>query len=146
MKFSFNTLFAVTLWSSLSFMGVNADEGLFDGDKIGWEYFSDAEIDPWYLPGSATSSSSGKEGSVDVGENRLRCGIVPYDEHGNIWMVAAKKDFEDVGFILPKGGYDDTKDSDFWDCVKREGMEEGGLVIYFDDMTPLGMTDKRSVY
>ncbi|KAK1985709.1 hypothetical protein LZ30DRAFT_820215 [Colletotrichum cereale] len=121
-------------------------QGLIQRDEKAWQDFG--TIDPWYLPDDVAPGGD-KDGSVLLknGGSRVRCGVVPYDlENGNVWMISANRDFEKVGYILPRGGYDDRSDKTLADCVLRESKEEGGFIIDIKSLIPLGLSNGGSVY
>ncbi|EFQ36857.1 NUDIX domain-containing protein [Colletotrichum graminicola] len=109
-----------------------------------WTNFKD--INPWSLPEHYVKGTGDKAGSVYLGHERIRCGVVAFDGSTGIWMIPANNNFETVGYILPRGGYDIEKDKDMGDCVLREALEEGGLVISRSSLKPLGLSKGGSVF
>ncbi|KAK1657215.1 hypothetical protein BDP55DRAFT_514119, partial [Colletotrichum godetiae] len=104
-------------------------------------------VDPWYLPDDVVDGGD-KDGSVlqKATGNRIRCGVVGYDKEDNIWMIPANGNFDQVGYILPRGGYDSRSDKSIADCVLRESKEEGGLIIDINSLIPLGLSNGGAVY
>ncbi|KAL2888052.1 nudix domain-containing protein [Ceratocystis lukuohia] len=150
MKFSIFQLLSITLLGSFGPTAVHADSGLLENDWGSLEYYSDVGINAWKLPGGVTyiedDEDDKKEGSVYLGEVRIRCGVVPYDEDGDVWMIASRGDFKNVGYIFPRGGYDYRYDTDMEDCVIREAKEESGFDINKDSISSLGISADRGTY
>ncbi|KKF92227.1 hypothetical protein CFO_g5422 [Ceratocystis platani] len=129
MKFSIFQLLSITLLGSFGPTAVHADSGLLENDWGSLEYYSDVGINAWKLPGDVTyiedDEDDKKEGSVYLGEVRIRCGVVPYDKDGDVWMIASR---------------------DMEDCVIREAKEESGFDINRDSISSLGISADRGTY
>ncbi|KAJ0302670.1 hypothetical protein COL26b_013272 [Colletotrichum chrysophilum] len=147
MQYSVSNVWSVALWGAFAIHAVTAQNGkdLLPGDKDVWQGMKG--VDAWRLP-SDTVKTGGKDGSVTLkgSKDRVRCGVVPYDKDGNVWMIPANGNFDQVGYILPRGGYDSRHDTTLADCVVREAKEEGGLVIDVKSLVPLGRSNHGSVY
>ncbi|KAL1899723.1 hypothetical protein Cpir12675_001222 [Ceratocystis pirilliformis] len=150
MKFSILQLLSITFLGSFGPTAVHADSGLLSGDWGSLQYFSDVGIGAWKLPEGVTyvqdDDDNEKDGTVYLGNVRIRCGVVPYDEDDNVWMIASRGNFANVGYIFPRGGYDHNNDADMEDCVVRESKEEGGFMINRDSISPLGISSDRGTY
>ncbi|KAF4925190.1 hypothetical protein CGCVW01_v003696 [Colletotrichum viniferum] len=145
MQHSARTLCKIALWGAFSLIAVKAQgtNGLVAGDENDWLALDN--VDPWYLPPDIVDGGD-KDGSVLILNGRVRCGVVPFDKRGNVWTIPANGDFDAVGYILPRGGYDSRSDKSLADCVLRESKEEGGFIIDINSLIPLGLSKGETVY
>ncbi|KXH49827.1 NUDIX domain-containing protein [Colletotrichum simmondsii] len=148
MQYSMINVQKFALWGAFSLLAVKAQtDDLLPGDDSEAVWKPMGTVDPWYLPADVVDGGD-KDGSVlqKATGNRIRCGVVGYDKEDNIWMIPANGNFDQVGYILPRGGYDSRSDKSIADCVLRESKEEGGLIIDINSLIPLGLSNGGAVY